>query len=202
MHVSEGMLSGEVLAAGAALAAGGVGIGLRRMEYRKVPEVAMLASAFFVASLIHFPVGPGSIHLTLNGLLGLLLGWMAFPSVLIALALQAVVFQYGGLTTLGVNTVIVALPGVISYYALRIFVRKGAISVCLAAGALAGAAGVALGMVLMTLALVGTGEEFLPIMKVLALAHVPALFIEAGVSAFVVMFLLKVKPEVLGAGEA
>jgi cobalt/nickel transport system permease protein len=202
MHVSEGMLSGEVLAAGAALAAGGVGIGLRRMEYRKVPEVAMLASAFFVASLIHFPVGPGSIHLTLNGLLGLLLGWMAFPSVFIALALQAVVFQYGGLTTLGVNTVIVALPGVISYYALRIFVRKGAISVCLAAGALAGAAGVALGMVLMTLALVGTGEEFLPIMKVLALAHVPALFIEAGVSAFVVMFLLKVKPEVLGAGEA
>jgi ABC-type Co2+ transport system permease subunit len=39
-------------------------------------------------------------------------------------------------------------------------------------------------------------------MKVLALAHVPALFIEAGVSAFVVMFLVKVKPEVLGAGEA
>jgi cobalt/nickel transport system permease protein len=172
------------------------------MEYRKVPEVAVLAAAFFVASLIHFPVGPGSIHLTLNGLLGLLLGWMVFPAALIALALQAVVFQHGGLTTLGVNTVIVAVPGVISCYVLRIFIRRGAISACLAAGAVAGAAGVALGVVLMALALVGTGEEFLPVVKVLALAHLPAVFIEAGVSAFVVTFLFKVKPEVLGAGAA
>jgi cobalt/nickel transport system permease protein len=196
------MLSGEVLAAGAVLAVGGVAVGLWRMEYQKVPEVAVLASAFFVASLIHFPAGPGSIHLTLNGLLGLLLGWMAFPAVLIALALQAVLFQHGGLTTLGVNTSIIALPGFISYYIFRIFLKGKTSRGCLVAGAGAGCTGVVLGVVFMAVALLETGEEFLPIVKVLALAHLPALIVEAVVSAFVVLFLFKVKPEVLNAGAA
>ena len=46
--------------------------------------------AIFVASLVHVPVGPSSMHLVLNGLLGLLLGWAAFPAILVGLLLQAV----------------------------------------------------------------------------------------------------------------
>ena len=44
------------------------------------------------------------MHLILNGLLGMLLGWAAFPSIFVALMLQAILFQYGGITVLGVNT--------------------------------------------------------------------------------------------------
>ena len=72
--------------------------------------VAILAAAFFVGSLIHVPIGPSSVHLILNGLLGMLLGWAAFPSIFVALMLQAILFQYGGITVLGVNTFKIIVP--------------------------------------------------------------------------------------------
>ncbi len=72
--------------------------------------MAVLSSVFFIASLIHVPVGPSAAHLILNGVCGLLLGWMAFPAILVGLALHALLFQFGGLTTLGVNTFNMAFP--------------------------------------------------------------------------------------------
>lgn len=33
-----------------------------------------MTAAFFVASLIHVPIGPTSVHLLLNGLLGVVVG--------------------------------------------------------------------------------------------------------------------------------
>ena len=116
MHISEGVLSAPVLVTGAALAAAGISVGLKKMDYDKIPQAAVLSAAFFVASLIHVPMGPSNVHLVLNGINGLLLGWVCFPSILIALTLQAILFQYGGITVLGVNTVTMALPGLIGYY--------------------------------------------------------------------------------------
>ncbi|MBW2637609.1 MAG: cobalt transporter CbiM, partial [Deltaproteobacteria bacterium] len=125
MHISEGVLSAPVLIAGAAVAVAGISIGLRRMDNDNIPKVAVLSSAFFVASLIHVPLGPASVHLVLNGIIGILLGWLSFPSIFVALTLQAILFQFGGITTLGVNTVVMALPGVICYYLFRGYVRRG-----------------------------------------------------------------------------
>ncbi len=115
MHISEGVLSAPVLVTGAALAATGISVGLKKMDYEKIPQVAVLSAAFFVASLIHVPMGPSSVHLILNGINGLLLGWLCFPSILVALALQAILFQFGGITVLGVNTRTMARPAVIGY---------------------------------------------------------------------------------------
>ena len=95
MHISEGVLSGPVLLSGAALAVAGTAIGLKKLDYDQVAKVGMLSAAFFVASLIHVPIGPSNAHLILNGLVGLLLGWAAFPAILVALVLQAVLFQFG-----------------------------------------------------------------------------------------------------------
>ena len=50
-----------------------------------------------------------SAHLILNGLLGVVLGWAAFPVIFVALLLQAVLFQFGGFTVLGVNTATMGL---------------------------------------------------------------------------------------------
>ncbi|HAS88003.1 MAG TPA: cobalt transporter CbiM, partial [Desulfovibrio sp.] len=112
MHISEGILSLPVLACGAVVAATGTMIGLKKIDSEKLISVALLSSVFFVASLIHIPIGPSSAHLILSGLMGLLLGWAAFPAILTGLLLQAVLFQYGGLAVIGVNTAIMALPAV------------------------------------------------------------------------------------------
>ena len=81
MHVSEGILDAPVLLAGAVVAAAGTAIGLRRLKAETVPRVGVMAAAFFVASLVHVPVGGSSVHLVLNGLAGLLLGWAVFPAL-------------------------------------------------------------------------------------------------------------------------
>ena len=200
MHISEGVLSEPVLLTGAVLASGGVALGLRRMTYDKIPEVAVLSSAFFVASLIHVPVGPSSVHLILNGLVGVLLGWMAFPSILVALSLHAVLFQFGGLTTLGVNTVIMAVPGVIGYYLFNPAIRKGNRTVTMLSGFAAGVTGIGVGAVLVAFALISTGEEFFDVARLIVAAHVPVMVVEGIITAFCVAFLKSVKPEILEVG--
>lgn len=201
MHISEGVLSAPVLVTGALLAAGGIAVGLKKMDYEKIPEVAVLSSAFFVASLIHVPIGPSSVHLVLNGLLGVLLGWMAFPAILVALTLHAVLFQFGGLSSLGVNTVIMATPGVIAYYLFNLPIRRGNHLISTLAGFGAGATGIALGAILVALSLISTGESFLGVAKLVLVAHLPVMVIEGIITGFCVIFLKKVKPEVLEVGK-
>ncbi|MFZ5908057.1 MAG: cobalt transporter CbiM [Nitrospirota bacterium] len=197
MHISEGVLSAPVLVAGAVLCVAGVAVGLKKMSYDKIPQVAVLSSAFFVASLIHVPVGPSAAHLVLNGLLGIILGWMAFPSILVALALQALLFQFGGFTTLGVNTVVMATPALIAYLLFSPLSRKENTSMVAAAGFLAGVAGIAFGTLLIAFALISTGESFLRVAQVIAVTHLPIMVIEGVITAFCLVFLKKVKPEIL-----
>jgi cobalt/nickel transport system permease protein len=197
MHISEGVLSAPVLITGAVLAAAGVAVGLKKMSYERVPEVAVLSSAFFVASLIHVPVGPSAVHLVLNGLLGVLLGWMAFPSILVALALQALLFQFGGFTVLGVNVMIMASPAVLVYFLFSPLLRKKSLSVIGAAGFLAGMIGIVAGALLIAVALISTGESFMNVAKVIFVAHLPVMVIEGIVTSFCVLFLKRVKPEIL-----
>jgi len=197
VHISEGILSAPVLAGGAVLAAGGLAVGLKKMDYEKIPEVAVMTSAFFVASLVRVPVGPTSTHLLLNGLMGVMLGWMSFPAIFVALALQAVLFQFGGLTTLGINTFNMALPAVAAYYIARPLIYKGRRSAAVA-GFVAGTVGIGGAAALMALSLIASGDEFSAIAKTLLVVNLPAMAVEGVITAFVVTFLLKVKPEVLG----
>ena len=201
MHISEGVLSAPVLITGTALSASGVAIGLKKIDYAKIPEVAVLSSAFFVASLIHVPLGPSNVHLTLNGLVGVLLGWMAFPSILVALTLQALLFQFGGLTILGVNTFNMAAPAVLSYYLFNFLIRKNNHFASVAAGFSAGVLGVGGGALLTAVSLVSTGEQCLTVAKLLFLAHIPIMVIEGIITAFCILFLKKVKPEILEVGQ-
>ncbi|MFA4915253.1 MAG: cobalt transporter CbiM [Syntrophales bacterium] len=197
MHISEGVLSAPVLVAGALLTVGGTALGLKKMDYDDIPEVAVLSSAFFIASLIHVPIGPSSVHLIINGLVGLLLGWMAFPSILVALALQALLFQFGGFTTLGVNTFNMAAPAIIVYYLLNLPVRKGNHLLTVISGFAAGALGVGVGALLVALTLVSTGESFFNVAKLTVVVHLPVMVVEGIITAFCVTFLKRVKPEML-----
>jgi len=196
MHISEGVLSGPVLVSGAALAAVGTAIGLKKIDYDEIARVGMLSAAFFVASLIHVPLGPTSVHLILNGVVGLILGWAAFPAILVALALQAVLFQFGGITALGVNTVTMALPAVLCYVVFgRLIHRRPAVA--LAAAFACGFLAVLMSGILVGVALMFTEERFLQVVVAILAAHLPVMTIEGIVTALCVAFLRRVQPSML-----
>jgi cobalt/nickel transport system permease protein len=214
MHIHEAMLTGSsagiaVLGIGAVGTCLGTAAGLRRLEDEQIPRVAVVTSAFFVVSLIHVPLGVTSVHLVLNGLVGLVLGWAAFPALLVALLLQALLFGYGGLLALGINTLTMALPGVICYYLFGPWLvpcRDGASrmqgampskTVTFLAGSAAGFAAVLLGALLTATALWLSGEEFELLAGAVLGMHTVVAIVEGLITGSVVLFLRRVRPELL-----
>ncbi|NVK19434.1 MAG: cobalt transporter CbiM [Methylocystaceae bacterium] len=197
MHIVDGALSNEVVIAGGVIAAAGIGWGLRKMDMEKIPAAGMLTATFFVASLIHVPIGPSSVHLIMNGLAGLLLGWMAFPALFVGLLLQAIFFGYGGVTVLGVNTVAIALPAVLVHYICSQGIKSEHKKVAMFWAAIAGGGAILTTALLVTLALALTGEAFLPAAKLVVLAHIPVMIIEGFLCASAVALIHRVKPELL-----
>lgn len=198
MHIAEGVLTAPVLGTGAAIAMAGCGIGIKKMKYEEMPRVAVISSAFFVASLIHIPIGPASAHLILNGLAGLVLGWSVFPALLLSLFLQTVLFQFGGFTTLGINTATMATPALFCFLILSGPVKGPNTTLNFIGGFLAGFFSVFLAGILVALSLSLSGEFFIPVAKMIVLIHIPVMIIEGVLTGFAVVFLRKVRPELLG----
>jgi cobalt/nickel transport system permease protein len=116
VHISDGVLTRGWTAAGFAGLVVLLVVGAWRIHEEEVPRVAILAAAFFIASLIHVPVpGAPPAHLLLNGLLGVVLGPRAALAIPLGLFLQAVFFSHGGLSALGVNSCVMALPALASW---------------------------------------------------------------------------------------
>lgn len=196
MHISEGILSLPVISTGYLLSSVGVGVGLKKLKDKDVVKTAVLSSAFFVASLIHVPLGPGNVHLILNGLLGLMLGPVCFCAIFVALLLQAVLFQFGGLTTLGVNTFNMAMPALICYFLFSKSIKKNKISPVII-GFLTGVVSVALSALFLSFSLILSGEHFQSSAKIILIAHIPVMFTDGFIAAAALRFIKKIKPEML-----
>jgi cobalt/nickel transport system permease protein len=198
MHISEGVLTAPVLGAGAILTVAGLAAGLKKMDYEKLPEVGVLSSVFFVASLIHVPIGPSAAHMVLNGLCGLLLGWLAFPAIFVGLTLQAVLFEFGGLTTLGVNTINMAFPAVVLGCFCGHFIKSPSSAVRAVAEFVAGAGAILLSGLMVAASLVlALGESIDAAARLIMVAHLPVMVIEGLLTIFVVEFIRRVRPEML-----
>ena len=197
MHISDGVLSAPVWIGGYVISASIAAVTTRKMKAEDIPKTAVMSSIFFVASLIHVPFGPTSLHLILNGLVGIILGPMAFVSILLGLILQAILFQHGGITTIGVNSVVMGVPALFAYKIFNLHRRFQFKSNEAIFGAIAGATGVFVGVLILAGLLVATGSEFIGVAKYATLAHLPVMVIEAIIAVFVVSFLMKVKPEIL-----
>ncbi len=196
-HIPDGVLSNPVLVAGGILAALGVARGLKELEPVRVPKVAMLSAVMFVASAIHLPAGPASVHLLLNGLAGIVLGWAAFPALLATLLLQAVLFGFGGLLVLGVNTLNMALPALLAGMVFRRLwnpaqPRRTALAAAFCSGSAVLLTGL---MVAGSLAL--SGREFDAAARLVVLTHLPVMGIEAVFASAAIGLLARVKPEAL-----
>lgn len=197
MHISEGILHGPALAAGF-VGAGALAVAtMRNMDIEEVPKISVITSVFFVASLIKVPLGPASVHLILGGLVAVVLGWRAFPAILLGVVLQAIIFGHGGPTVIGVNAVMLGGGALVAYMVWQTrhhfsFARREFVF-----GALAGAvASIASGFVL-ALALLSTGEAFVAVAGAVLLAHIPIMLIEGAVTGAAAEFLHRVKPEML-----
>src|SRR3989442_4676113 len=114
VHISDNVLQLPWLVAGFLLAGLLAVAGAWRIREEEIPRVAILTSAFFVASLVHVRLGPTSVHLLLNGLVGVLLGWRAALAIPVGLFLQAILFGHGGLSALGINCCVMVLPALLS----------------------------------------------------------------------------------------
>ena len=200
MHIADGVIAAPVIAATSVAAVAGLGLGLRALDADRIPQTAVLSATFCVASLIHITVGPSSVHLIVNGLIGVLLGWAAFPAMFVGLLLQSVLFGFGGVTVLGVNLFNIAAPAVLCHFAVRRFIADGSPPTAALAGGIAGAAAVGLTVLLVALSLALSGREFLAAAQVTVLAHLPVMAIEGAVTAAAVLLIKRVRPDMLPAG--
>lgn len=118
MHIPDGYLSPAVLGVLGAASLAGAGAAARRasqsLEESRVPLMGMAGAFVFAAQMINFPVAAGaSGHLLGGALLAITLG--AAPAVVVMtaiLAIQALLFQDGGVLALGANVFNMALAGV------------------------------------------------------------------------------------------
>ena len=197
VHISDGVLPLAMLAAGFLFTLILLVFSMRNIRIEEIPKVSLITAALFVASLVHFPIGPTSVHLIMNGLAGILLGRRAFIGVFVALTLQAVFFQHGGLSVLGVNAFNIGVPALLAWQLFE--KRRGLESPHLEAvfGALAGGLAVLTSELLVSLELLALGEAFNEISLLVIGAHLPVIIIEALVVGAAAGFLLKVKPEML-----
>jgi cobalt/nickel transport system permease protein len=122
MHIPDGFLATPVWAGLDAAAAPAVAWLARRagrdFDESRIPMLGIMGAFVFAAQMINFPVGVGtSGHLLGGALLAQTLGPSAAAVTMTAiLAIQALVFQDGGVLALGANVCNMALVGVLAGY--------------------------------------------------------------------------------------
>ena len=210
MHIPDGILPTSVCLGGYLTTGVATWYSLRKISKKEnpresIPKASLLTAAFLVASWIHIPIPPTSVHLVLNGLLGVILGYYAFPAILIGLFFQAVIFLHGGLTTLGLNATMMGVPALLAFslFKIRNLFNKDNRILTFFFGFLGGAGGIGIAAVTAYFILITTIPAHLDIeaerasIYVLTLAHIPLMIIEGIFTALVVVFLQRVKPTLL-----
>ncbi|PID48060.1 MAG: cobalamin biosynthesis protein CbiM [Proteobacteria bacterium] len=195
MHISEGVLQGEILATGAVLSTGLLIYSLKNLKNQNIPKIAVLSAVFFLGSFIHIPIGISSVHLILTGLVGAFLGYGAVLAIFVALFLQGLLFGYGGLSTLGVNTFIMAFPAIIAFWIFSLDV-SGKIKKNIQ-WFLVGSVPILISASLLSLTLVLNGEEFYAVSSLAFVSNLPIMIIEGIISLFALNFIEKVAPRYL-----
>lgn len=196
-HIPDGVLSAPVFVVGGLAAVAALTFSLRALDDRQIPRVAILSASFFAISLFSIPIGPTSIHLLLGGLMGLILGPAIFPAIFAALLLQAMMFGFGGLTTLGINTVNIALPAALLGLAFRPAVARASVSTAAILATICSVLCVVVTGLLVALSLLFSSSDYAVSAKAMIVTYVPLMIIEGLITGSCITFLKKVKPELL-----
>jgi cobalt/nickel transport system permease protein len=201
MHIVDGVLSAPVLIGGSMLAVAGIARGLGALDADSIPRAGLLTAVFFIASLIHVPLGPSSAHLMLTGMMGLLLGWAAFPAILVGLLLQAAFFGFGGLTVIGVNTLNLALPAVLIGLLARHVLGRLDISPrssgVFVVGFLVGALSTGMSAVSVAGVIALSGSEFVAAARLILVAQIPVALVEGAITGATLRLMWTVQPDLI-----
>lgn len=195
MHISDGILSSEVIIATSVVSLGFIFYSLKNLKNSNIAIVSAMSAIFFIASFIHIPLGPTQIHLVLIGVIGIILGPCVFLSILIALILQSTLLGYGGLTSLGANLFIMALPSYLIYLLVKnrildfLPIKIKYFSI--------GFLTVFLATIFLALILSLSKEEYLYAAYTIILANIPAMVIEGLITLFLINYLKRALPELL-----
>ena len=190
MHIADGIIAAEIAVAADAAAVGALYFFSKRTASEEIPKMGIMAAALFVASLIHFPLAGTSVHLGLFGLAGILLGWRSVPVVFIALLFQSLLFQHGGLLSLGINVLNMSAGAAAAYIIWRMRPVPE-----IARAFLAGFAGIIIPALLMAaeFELSGYGRGIYYLMSVYAAVAA----VEGILTVVIVGFFRKAEPELL-----
>jgi cobalt/nickel transport system permease protein len=149
----------------------------------------------------------GSVHLVLNGLLGAVLGYYAFPAILIGLFFQGIMFGHGGMTTLGINAIIMGIPAIFAYqiFQLRhILGNKIRDNLSMKIfGFIAGATAIGVSsLIFFSLIITNIPSGFNVSLEQkaiygLMISHIPLMGIEGILTAMIISFMHRVMPELL-----
>jgi cobalt/nickel transport system permease protein len=213
VHIPDGFVSPPVAAAGAVVAAAGLAVCVRRAGLesteRQLPLAGLAAAFFLVLEAPIIPVAVGTSGHLLGGTLAVaLLGpWLGPVVITVVTVVQALFMGDGGITTLGLNVMNLALvPAAVGYPVLlavqRLLLRTrlaGGTATSLAAG-VAAVVSIVVGSVLFTGEYAVGGAAGLPLGTVAAstigVYAVVALF-EGLVTALVVRGLLALRADLV-----
>jgi cobalt/nickel transport system permease protein len=148
VHIPDGFINAPTSLAAGAVAAGGVGVSLRRaaetLQEKQAPLAGLVAAYIFAVQMLNFPVAAGtSGHLLGGALAAVLVGpWAGALCVSVVLIVQGLLFADGGLSALGLNIVNMALVTAWGGYAVFLLLRRALpatrTSVTVSAGVAAG----------------------------------------------------------------
>lgn len=198
MHISDGVLSPAILGIGWITALPILTISIRRLRSDQVGAYGVLAASFFVASTIHIPIGPFSMHLLFNGIAGLFLGMASLTVITVGLLLQALLLGFGGLMALGVNIVIMALPGALMGVLGRRWMLRASPNRRPWIGAIIASGTIWISAILLFIALSTTHPGLKALGKLIFLGHIPVAMVEGMVGFWLVHLIQRVKPALLG----
>jgi cobalt/nickel transport system permease protein len=189
MHIPDGFLSASVAAS--TWGAGAFGLGWALRAERSEPDAApagtlgALAAFTFAAQLVNLPILPGtSGHLVGGTLAAAIVGPSRGLLVMAAvLAVQALLFQDGGVTAYGANLVAMGAMGSVGGYAVGTLVAR------VVGGVRGLVAGAVVGAFVATLA-----GAVLPLLLSL---HVPIAVLEAALTGAILATLARWRPDLL-----
>jgi len=208
VHIPDGFINAQTSLAAGAVAAGGVGISLRRaaqtLQERQAPLAGLVAAFIFAVQMLNFPVAAGTSGHLLGGVLAAVLvgPWAGCVCVAVVLVVQSL-FADGGLTALGLNITNMAIVGVFGGWAVFVLLRRALpatrTSVMVSSGIAAGISVVlAASAFVLEYAVVGTGNA--PVGTVLAAmvgVHTLIGIGEGVITALTVGVVLGVRPDLV-----
>jgi cobalt/nickel transport system permease protein len=130
MHIPDGFLNGATSAGTAVIAAGGLGLSVRRagayLQDNRIALTGLVAAFVFALQMLNFPVVAGTSGHLLGGALAVILvgPWLGITAVSVVVIIQALLFADGGITALGSNVLNMAIvTGAVGWSLFRVMTR-------------------------------------------------------------------------------